>query len=187
MEDISDREWERYLQENNAAKWFYDFSPTENTPDHSVFSPIRKRIGTNKLSQILNLLRNQLRTQGLMSEVFTFVHASHLIARANLWKERDAAIKASYEKLKNASLPKVAKDNQARIGCKGVNKFWYGYKKHASVDMQSGMINKIAVTPANITDNKGFKHICPGSGALYADKGYCLKDSVQTEREKMCI
>ena len=47
MEDISDRELERYLQENNAAKWFCDFSLTEKTPDHSVFSRIRKRIGTN--------------------------------------------------------------------------------------------------------------------------------------------
>ena len=37
---------------------------------------------------------------------------------------------------------------------------------------------------ANITDNKGFKHICPGSGAVYADKGYCLKDSVQTAKRK---
>ena len=50
--------------------------------------------------------------------------------------------------------------------------------------MQSGMVNKIAVTPANIIDNKGFKHICPGSGAVYADKGYCLKDSVQTAKRK---
>ena len=48
MEDISDRELERYLQENNAAKWFYGFSLTDNTLDHSVFSRIRKRIGTNK-------------------------------------------------------------------------------------------------------------------------------------------
>ena len=27
-------------------------------------------------------------------EVFTFVDASHLIAKANLWEERDAAIKS---------------------------------------------------------------------------------------------
>ena len=50
--------------------------------------------------------------------------------------------------------------------------------------MQSGMINKIAVTPANITDNKGVKHIYSGSGAVYADRGYCLKDSVQTAKRK---
>ena len=37
---------------------------------------------------------------------------------------------------------------------------------------------------ANITDNKGFKHICPGSGAVYADKGYCLEDSQKTAKIK---
>ena len=31
MEDISDRDLERYIQENNAAKWFCDFVLTERT------------------------------------------------------------------------------------------------------------------------------------------------------------
>lgn len=184
MEDISDRELERYMQENNAAKWFCDFGLTERTPDHSVFSRIRKRIGTNKLSQIFNLLKDQLKEQGLISEVFTFVDASHLIAKANLWEERDAVIKKKYNQLNNDTLPKVAKDKQAKIGCKGGSKYWYGYKKHKSVDMQSGLINKVAVTPANVTDNKGFKHVCPKDGAVYADKGYCLEDSHKAAKIK---
>ena len=184
MEDISDRELERYMQENNAAKWFCNFGITERTPDHSVFSRIRKRIGTNKLSQIFSLLKDQLKEQGLMSEVFTFVDASHLIAKANLWEERDAVIKKKYDKLNNETLPKVAKDKQAKIGCKGGSKYWYGYKKHKSVDMQSGLINKVAVTPANVTDNKGFKHVCPKDGAVYADKGYCLEDSHRAAKIK---
>jgi transposase, IS5 family len=33
----------------------------------------------------------------------------------------------------------------------------------------------VAVTPGNVTDAKGFKHVCPKSGAVYADKGYCTK------------
>ncbi len=33
---------------------------------------------------------------------------------------------------------------------------WYGYKRHFSVDMQSALINKVAVTTANTTDSKGF-------------------------------
>ena len=33
----------------------------------------------------------------------------------------------------------------------GNNKHWYGYKRHVSVDMQSGLINKVAVTPANVS------------------------------------
>ena len=71
----------------------------------------------------------------------------------------------SIKKLNNEVLPKVAHDKQARIGCKGKNKYWYGYKKHISVDIQSGMINKVAVTPANVTDAQGMKHVSPSQGA----------------------
>ena len=41
--------------------------------------------------------------------------------------------------------------------------------------MQSGMINKVAITSANLIDSKGFKHVAPTSGAGYADNGYCDK------------
>lgn len=174
MEDLSDRELERYLSDSVAAKWFCDFDLTEATPDYSVFSKLRSKIGTNLLSRIFAEFRDQLKSQGYMSEVFTFVDASHLISKANLWEERDEARKQKYEKLNNEVLPEVAHDKQAKIGCKGGNKFWYGYKKHVSVDMQSGLINKVAVTPANITDAKGMAHVLPNGGATYADKGYCV-------------
>ncbi|WP_341754063.1 transposase [Candidatus Tisiphia endosymbiont of Dioctria rufipes] len=45
MEDLSDRELERYLNDSNAAKWFCDFELTEITPDYSVFSKVRTKIG----------------------------------------------------------------------------------------------------------------------------------------------
>jgi IS5 family transposase len=173
MEDISDRELERYLGDSNAAKWFCDFDLRERTPDYSVFSKIRKKLGTNLLSKIFAIFREQLRAKGYMSEVFTFVDATHLISKASLWEERDEARKKKYGKLNNEVLPKVARDKQAKIGCKGGSKFWYGYKKHVSVDIQSGMINKVAITPANLTDAQGFAHVLPKSGATYADKGYC--------------
>ena len=69
----------------------------------------------------------------------------------------------------------MAVDKQARIGCKGSHKYWYGYKQQASVDMQSGLINKVAIAPANETDAQGLKRVCPSQGAVYADKGYCTK------------
>ena len=34
FEDLSDRELERYLNENNAGKWFCEFGLSEPTPDH---------------------------------------------------------------------------------------------------------------------------------------------------------
>lgn len=179
MEDLSDRELERYMSDSNSAKWLCDFDLREKTPDHTVFSKMRSKIGTQVLSKIFTLLRSQLRSKGYMSEVFTFVDASHLISKAALWEERDEVRRRKYEKLNNETLPIVAIDKQARIGCKGSNKFWYGYKKHVSVDMSSGLINKVAITPANITDSKGFKHVVPNSGTVYADKGYCDKNSKQ--------
>lgn len=177
MEDLSDRELERYISDSNGTKWFCDFTLTESTPDHTVFSRMRKKLGANKLSKIFAMFRDQLRSKGYMSEVFTFVDATHLISKASLWEERDEAKRQKYEKLNNEVLPKVSKDKDARIGCKGGSKFWYGYKKHVSVDIQSGLINKVAVTKANLTDAKGVSHVLPSSGAVYADKGYCTKPS----------
>lgn len=175
IEDLSDRELEKMLEENNAAKLFCNFNLKENTPDHTVFTRARRRIGTKELSKMFAKMRDQLKARGYMNEVFNFVDASHLVSKAALWQERDEAIAKRYKKLNNQTLPKVAKDKQARFGCKGKNKFWYGYKEHASVDMQSGLINKIAITPANLTDAQGFKHIKPSQGAVYGDKGYCTK------------
>lgn len=173
MEDLSDRELERFLQENMAAKWFCGFDLSSKTPSFTLFGKVRQKIGTGLLSQLFSAVRDSLKAQGYISEVFTFVDASHLIAKATLWKERDAAIKKKYDKLNNKNLPKVAHDTQARIGCKGKDKFWYGYKKHVSVDMKHGLINKVAITPANVPDGDGLAHVCPKSGAIYADKGYC--------------
>jgi transposase, IS5 family len=159
MENCSDRELERFIQENNAARWFCGFNLKDKTPDHSIFCQMRKKIGTKILSQLFTDLKEQLKRHGLMREVFTFVDAPHLIAKANLWEERDKAIQEKYEKLNNENISQFSSDKQAKISCKGKEKYWYGYKQHTSVDMQSGLINKIAITPANITDSSGFKHV----------------------------
>jgi hypothetical protein len=190
MEDLSDRELERFLAENNAAKLFCDFSLTEKTPDHSLFGRLRQSIGTNNLASIFNSVREQLKQKSLIREIFTFVDSSQLVSKINLWNERDKAIAEGLEKFNNAVIAenksknsnnstkiKIA-DKQARFGCKGKNKHWYGYKRHVSVDMQSGLINKVAVTPANVSDAKAVKHILPKQGAVFGDKGYCTKDSI---------
>ena len=119
-----------------------------------------------------------------MSEVFTFVDATHLISKVGLWKERDKAIELKLESLNNKTLEKVAADKDAKFGAKSKDKIWFGYKQHTSVDMQSGMINKVAITSANVIDSKGFKHAAPNQGAVYADKGYCDKNARQAALTK---
>ena len=186
MEDLSDRELERFLRENTAGKWFCGFTLSDKTPDYSLFTHVRTRIGSKRLSILFSSMRKQLKDAGLMSEVFTFVDATHLISKANLWQERDKATAQKMEKLNNETLPKVAVDKQARMGCKGKDKYWYGYKGHVSVDMQSGLINKVAITPANVTDAQGMKHICPTQGAIYGDKGYCTAPARTSAARRGC-
>ena len=87
--------------------------------------------------------------------------------------------KAGLEEFNNKTAEKIAVDKQARFGCKGGNKFWYGYKEHASVARQSGLINKIAATSAEVTDAEGVAHVCPGGGAVFGDKRLCKKPNVR--------
>lgn len=93
LENLSDREMERFLEENNAAKWFCGFGLTEKTPDYSVFSKVRSKIGVSTLSKIFKDMKQQLKKEGYMNEVFTFIDATHLISKGQLWKERDELIR----------------------------------------------------------------------------------------------
>ena len=172
MEDLSDREFERFIGENNAGKWFCGFGLLEKTPDFTTICKFRNTIGTKQMGNMFAEVKRQMQAQNCCSEVFTFVDSSALISKLNLWEERDKAITAGYEKLNNEVLPKVSADPEARIGAKSKKKSWYGFKKHVSVDMQSGMIMKVTVTRANVTDADGVKHILPRSGAVTGDKGY---------------
>ena len=52
LEDILDREMERFMRENLAAKWFCGFGVSDRTPDHSFFGSFRKRLGTKRLMDI---------------------------------------------------------------------------------------------------------------------------------------
>ena len=172
MEDLSDREFERFIAENNAAKWFCGFSLLEKTPDYTTLCKFRNLMGTKQMSRLFREVKQQLQVQGHCTEVFTFIDSSALVSKLSLWEQRDKAIKEGYEKLNNEVLPEVSADPQAKIGAKSSRKFWYGFKKHVGVDMQSGMINRVAVTPANVTDADGARHVMPRSGAACADKGY---------------
>jgi len=186
MEDLSDRELERFLQENNAGKLFCGFSLLEKTPDHSYFSVLRNKIGTKRLSELFEAVNAQLRAQGLISDIFHFVDASQIISKINLWSERDKAIAAGLEKFNNETASKVGTDPQARFGCKRKNRYWYGYKRNVTACMKFGFITKVAITPANVSDGKALQHICPKQGIVYADKGYCDQEAERIMKVSGC-
>lgn len=174
-EDYSDREMEKATRENLAIRWFCGFSLTEATPDYSYFSKLRKRIGTKRICRFFEDVNAILEERRLFGNVFTFIDASTIITKTALWEERDQAIKDGAEKLNNVNVAHYAADKDARWGAKSKKNIWFGYKRHAAVDMRHGLVKKVAVTPANVPDFRAVKSIAPKQGAVFMDKMYDTK------------
>lgn len=174
-EDYSDRQMERAVAENIAVKWFCGFELLAETPDHSYFGKLRKRLGAKNIADIFNKVNDVLRNKRLFGDAFKFIDASAIITKNALWEERDRAIRDGEEKLNNAVVAKYAADKNARWGAKSKNKIWFGYKRHCSVDMRYGLVDKLAVTPANILDPQALKNICPKNQMVFMDKLYDTK------------
>lgn len=184
--DLSDRQMEKRLRYDITFRWFCGFDFTEQTPDHTWFCKVRNRIGTARVAKLFQVMTRKLKESGLISEVFTFVDSSQIVAKETTWAERDKALAAQEKKLNNTNISKHAADKDARYGCKGKKKFWFGYKRHVSVDMKQGFIQKVAVTAANVTDADALKHVCPGQGMVLGDKGYCTKQAQDTLLAHRC-
>ena len=181
LEDRSDRQMERFLQENIAAKYFCNFGLIEQTPDRSYFSKFRERIGTHQVSLIFKRVVEALRQESIVREIYTFVDSSKIVACVDTWKARDRAVADANNSerndddqptMNNRNLKQYSSDPDARFGVKGKNDIWLGYKRHVGVDTHQGIITKVAVTPANVHDGKALKHVAPKQGAVLADKIY---------------
>jgi IS5 family transposase len=185
-EDYSDREMERLLQENVAVKWFCGFSLLEKTPDHSYFGKLRFRLGTKNIADIFNNVNEELRSKGLFGDVFKFIDASSIVTKTALWEERDKAIANGEEKLNNQNVKNYATDKDARWGAKSKNSIWFGYKRHHNVDMRYGLIDKVAVTPANVPDPKALENIITKNSMIFMDKIYDQKKAYQILKANGC-
>lgn len=174
-EDYSDREMERAVQENVAIKWFCGFALLEQTPDHSYFGKLRKRIGTDNLAKLFNAVNAELKMKGLFGNIFKFIDASAIVSKTALWEERDRAIADGAEKLNNANVADYAADTDARWGAKSKTNIWFGYKRVHAVDMRYGLIEKIAVTAANVLDFQVLNQVCPEDCMIFADKLFDCK------------
>jgi transposase len=174
MENLSDRQFERFMKENLAGKWFCSFGLKDKTPDFTTICKFRNKLGVDGIERLFEAAKQQMREKGYMAEIFTFIDATALISKLQMWDEKDKAIADGYEKFNNEVIEKYVKDKEVRIGAKSKSKFWFGYKKFNSVDMQSGMINSVRVTKANVTDDneEAVKSILPSQGAVTGDKGF---------------
>lgn len=184
--DLSDRQMENRMRDDMAVRWFCGIDLEQESPDHSYLGRIRETLGTRRIGKAFKRILRAAEDVGILRRVFTFVDASAIKAKETTWIERDKALKKGEAALNNSNVEKYSADKDARFGCKGKDKFWYGYKRHSSVDMGSGLIRKTAATPANVTDQKGLEKICPKGGMVVGDKSYCLKEAQSVMKANGC-
>lgn len=184
--DLSDRQMENRLRDDLAFRWFCGMSLENETPDHTFFCRIRTMLGTRRIAQVFKNIMQKAEEKGIVRKVFTFVDSTAIKAKETTWEQRDKALEQGEETLNNENVGNFSADKDARFGCKGNGKFWYGYKRHQSADMGSGLIKKVVVTAANVSDQDGFQYICPDQGMVFGDKAYCLKRAQQEMQTHNC-
>lgn len=184
--DLSDREFEIRLRYDLSYRWFTRLPLEQKTPDHCFLGRMRKAIGTNNLGKIFNHINEQARKSGWVGDIFAFVDSTAIVTKQSTWDERDKATAHGDEKLNNQNISQYSADPDARYGCKGKDKHWFGYKNHISRDMRQGLITKVAVTPANVTDGNALCRVCPLNVMVFADKGYCGKEAQLTMMANGC-
>ena len=69
VEDRSDREMERFMKDNMPDRRFRRFAVNERTPDRSCFGAFRKRLGTEGLMNILDVMRAAMKEAGPIREI----------------------------------------------------------------------------------------------------------------------
>jgi IS5 family transposase len=170
-------------------RWFCGFTPEDETPDFTYFTKLRKRIGTEGAASLFNSFGYMLKEKGYISKTFTLMDATSVISKVHLWEERDRAIAKGEKTLNNRNVGKHGRDPDASFGAKSKKEYWFGYKRHVSVDMRHGFINKVAMRTASVSDNdpKVVKSICSSAGMVFADKLYDTSDVKNVLRAKGCV
>ena len=162
---ISERETERFVNENIPARFFLDLAVNQMAPDHSSLTVFKKRLLKNgswaEVEQIDdNLLRRAI-DHGLQLGPIQIVDATHTRDHVNHDKDRTRQEEG-----------KSPRDPDSRVVHKGTRDVvqpdgtnvkkeirYRGYKTHASMDAKTRIVTSIVPSFGNKADNKAFAEL----------------------------
>lgn len=145
--DLSDVKLAEALDDRASFRRFCGFSTTEPTPERTAFVRFRKALAAENLDAVLfDAVMDQLRAKAVRVKTGTIVDAT-IVASAG---EGDDDARW----VKHKGRPAV-----------------HGFKAHVGADADTALVERIAVTPANVNDGRA------GPGALPDDPGKVFADS----------
>jgi IS5 family transposase len=184
--DLSDRELEERLKDDTGFRLFCGFGLEDQTPDHTYFGRIMNLLGPEGVGKIARLIVEEAQDKGIVRCMFAFIDTTAVKTKETTWEERDKAKEEGVEKLNNTNIGDYSADKDARFGCKGKKKFWFGYKDAVSADMGSGLILNVARVPANMPDAEAFGKVCPENRMVITDKAGCVEPFPGVMKERGC-
>ena len=195
---LSDQDTESALYDRLSFIRFAGFSLEESVPDHTTICRFRNLLISRKLLEpLLNEVNGQMEKQGKLVKKGVAVDASIIASCARPRKQVDIERVVSDREEDGACSTVQTKvsvsyshDSDAAWTKKGKH-FYYGYKGHASVDVDTGLILAAHATPANHSDTAELsvlmkKSRLPAKSRVYADKGYTSASNRKLVKQHKC-
>jgi transposase, IS5 family len=147
--DLSDVKLAEALEDRASFRRFCGFSRYEPTPERTAFVRFRKLLIARGLDDLLfDLVNRQLRARSVTVKTGTLV---------------DATVIAS------------ASQGDGEAGWSGhrARKALHSYKAHVAADANTGLVERVDVTPGNVHDGRAGAAVLPDDpGLVYADSAY---------------
>ncbi len=162
---LSDPQLEDQLIDRLSFQRFVGVNLDQEIPDFTTFWRFKEALSIHKLDErIFDLINQQLEAKGLMVKKGTIVDAT-ILPSAN----RPLSDEKRQELTRRPS-PQIDTDaNSTKKG--GV--YYFGYKGHIGVDIESKLIRKAIFTPASYHDSTQTEQLVSyDEKALFGDKAY---------------
>lgn len=159
--DLSDPGLEEALIDRMSFRLFCGFAVDQRTPDETTLCRFRNAaVAAGVLQAAFDEVNRQLDAKELVVRKGTLVDAT-IVGAASRRPNADAGSKA-----------RAAREPAASFTRKG-GKSYFGYRLHVGVDQGSGLIRRVAFTPAHVNESVVADALISGDEqAVYADKGY---------------
>lgn len=162
---LSDPQLEDQLIDRLSFQRFVGINLDQEIPDFTTFWRFKEALSKHNLDQrIFELITQQLESKDLMVKKGTIVDASILPSSGRPLSDK--------KRQELADDPSTQIDTDADSTKKG-GTYYFGYKGHIGVDIESKLIRKATFTPASVHDStQTEKLISYDEKALFGDKAY---------------
>jgi len=170
---LSDPGLEEALSDRLSFRRFCGLPLDAEVPDHSTISRFRNALRQGDLDRrIFDEVNRQIDRRGLILRQGTLIDASLIPAAVNPPKRPKEPPPPGPDGKPASLLVRSQRDPEAEWTKKGGRRY-FGYKVHVGVDKLSGIIRRVLVTGASVSDTGPADDlICGDEAAVYGDAAY---------------